>query len=139
MNKLTSIAIIAGLVAATTMSASAQSTRSPNYPRSTPATDSECTSIMGHMRSVNRADIESIRHHRIALIPVCEDLTVAGRSNYGPLFINGNVETVRIPIARNRTLMSALMSQDYDQFDVVALRFGANDSVILYVRQRDMR
>jgi hypothetical protein len=34
--------------------------------------------------------------------------------------------------------MAALTSKGYDQNDVVSLRHGANDSIILYVLQRDM-
>lgn len=93
---------------------------------------------MGHMRSVRQADINAIHGNRVSLQAVCEDLTVLGKNAYGSLFVNGNVNHLRVPIARNATLMAALTAKGYDQNDVVSLRHGANDSIILYVHQRDM-
>lgn len=141
MNKLTALTAIAGLVTAfTTLAPSAAVVithvpRNPNYEASDPT---NCADQMGHMRSVSARDIVSINGQHVALIAVCEDLAVAGKNNYGPLFVNGNAERLRLPIARNNTLMSALRSKAYDQNDVVSVRFGGDDSVILYVYQRDM-
>src|SRR5215217_5844168 len=83
-------------------------------------------------------DILAIDGNRIALLPICEDMTVPGKNAYGALFVNGNVNHLRQPIAYNPTLMAALSAKGYDQNDVVSLRFGGNDSIILYVHQRDM-
>ena len=139
MNKLTTLTIIAGLITAvTTLAPSAAILNHVPAPKPVAHEETNCADQMGHMRSVHRADIEAIHGQHVALIAVCEDLTVAGKNNYGSLFIDGNVETLRQPIARNQTLMSALLRQNYDQNDVVSLRFGANDSIILYVYQRDM-
>jgi hypothetical protein len=52
--------------------------------------------------------------------------------------VNGNVNHLRVSIAHNATLMTALRAKGYDQHDVVSLRHGANNSIILYVHQRDM-
>lgn len=139
MNKLTTLTIIAGLASAfTTLAPSAAIlTYVPrNVPH--PSEPSDCADQMGHMRSVSAADIVSINGQNIALIAVCEDLSVAGKNNYGPLFVNGNAERLRLPIARNDALMSALQNKSYDQNDVVSVRFGGGNSVILYVYQRDM-
>jgi hypothetical protein len=46
---------------------------------------------------------------------------------------------LRLPIAHHPTLIDALETHDYDQNDVVSVRFSANNGVILYVHQRDMR
>ena len=144
MNKFTTLAVVVGLVSAfTTMSSSAaiilnHVPKTPNVP-SEHNEPTNCADEMGHMRSVSPADISAIRNQHVALVAVCEDLSVAGKNNYGPLFINGNAELLRLPIAHNGTLMSALQSKDYDQNDVVSVRFGGNDSIILYVYQRDMR
>ncbi|WDR06448.1 hypothetical protein PSQ90_02980 [Devosia rhodophyticola] len=99
-----------------------------------------CADDMGHMRRVYQADIAGIESwQQVVLIPVCDDQTMASRTSYGSLFVEGNVGRLRMPIARNSTLMSALRDKDYDQYDVVSLGFGANDAVLLYVHQRDMR
>jgi hypothetical protein len=58
---------------------------------------------------------------------------------YGSLFIDGNVNTLRQPIARNDTLMGALAQEELDEQDVISLRFGGNDSIVLYVYDRAMR
>ena len=140
MKKLTAIALIAGLMTAMgTMGASALTITHPNYPQSSPSSDPDCANVLGHMRSVKQAEIAAINGSQpVVLIAVCEDGTVPFRNVYGSLFVNGNAELLRLPIARNATLMSALRSRQYDQHDVVSVRFGANDSVILYVHQRDM-
>lgn len=154
MNKLHLLTVIAGLtLAATTIGAQAQvagrgnnnnttttTTTNDNGPRrQTSVSQADCADEMGHMRSVHRADIDAINGQPVFLIRVCEDLTVVGRNNYGALFVNGNVDTLRLPIARNRTLTRALGEQKLDQNDVVSLRFGRNDSIVLYVYDRDMR
>ncbi|KFL29400.1 hypothetical protein JP75_21815 [Devosia riboflavina] len=140
MLKITTLAILAGLVTATSVAPSFAQFAVPgaqNHP--TPTSSSvECDEIMGHMRSVRQADINAIHGNRVSLQAVCEDLTVLGKNAYGSLFVNGNVNHLRVPIARNATLMAALTAKGYDQHDVVSLRHGANDSIILYVHQRDM-
>jgi len=143
MNKLTSITLIAGLATVlTTFGAAAQVAGGPsNYP---PAQSSEqedfCTEGMGFMRSVSQADIQAIGgQQRIALVPVCEDGLRASREHYGTLFLEGNVNHLRVPMAHNRALMSALKTRNYDEQDVISLRYGANNTIILYVHQRDLR
>lgn len=142
MKKLTSLSVIAGLaMVLTTMSASAQFIGpNPNrYPRYPYANEENCADKMGHMRRVSSADIQAVRPgQHVGLIPVCEDLTVPGKNNYGSLFVYGNVSRLRVPLGRNPVLMQALVAKGYDQHDVISLRFGANDSIILYVHQRDM-
>ncbi|WP_240232847.1 hypothetical protein [Devosia lacusdianchii] len=144
MNKLTTLTAIAGLVTALTTIASPAAVFNhvagkPNVPGSAEATDPDCTAVLGYMRTPKGAEIMSLVAAHIAIIPVCEDLTVPGRNNYGPLFVNGNAELLRQPIARNPALIDALRARDYDQNDVVSVRFGGNDSIIFYVHQRDMR
>ncbi|PXA99352.1 hypothetical protein DMC47_03775 [Nostoc sp. 3335mG] len=141
MLKTTAIAVLAGLVTLTTVLPSAAQFAVPGaqrYPQGGGNTY-DCSAAMGHMRSVKQSDIAAIKGNRIALLPVCEDLTVPGKNVYGALFVNGNVNHLRVPIARNATLMNALGARGYDQNDVVSLRFGSNDSIILYVHQRDMQ
>ena len=139
MLKLTAIALLAGLAtasAALPSHAQANFAGRPNYPSYGP--DHNCADEMGHMRSVNLSDIQGIRDQKIYLYPVCEDPTVPGKNNYGTLFLDGNVNTLRTPIARNATLMNALTAKGYDHNDVVSLRFAGGNSIYLYVHQRDM-
>jgi hypothetical protein len=142
MFKTTVLAVLAGLITLTSIAPSAAQFASAFNQQQRPHNASgpglDCTAMMGHMRSVKQADIAAIRGNRVALQPVCEDLTVPGKNVYGPLFVNGNVNHLRVPIARNSTLMTALTAKGYDQHDVVSLRFGGGGSIILYVHQRDM-
>ena len=143
MNKRVAITVIAGLASVLATMAGSAAQVAPGQGRyPTPAHEHEdfCTEGMGHMRSVSSADIQAISFDQaIVLVPVCEDAQLrARRETYGTLFIDGNVNAVRQPIARNRALISALASQNYDEQDVISLRFGGNDSIILYVHQRDM-
>ncbi|HWV22058.1 MAG TPA: hypothetical protein VN036_13605 [Devosia sp.] len=139
MFKITTFAVLAGMFTLTAvLPSAAQVAGGPsNYP-SPSSSPTNCEEMVGHMRSVSRADIDAIRGNRVGLQPICEDLTVSGKNAYGAIFVNGNVNHLRVPIARNATLMAALAAKGYDQNDVVSLRFGAHDSVILYVLQRDM-
>ena len=141
MQKFAIITVLAGLtVAFTTIASSAAFVAAPRPTRNAPAVyHTDCGDSLGHFRSVNRADIESIDGQSVMLIRVCDDGSLASNDSYGSLFINGNVETLRMPIARNYTLMSALDEEGLDQNDVVSLQFGANDSVVLYVYDRFIR
>ena len=139
MKKFAIITVLAGLtVAFTTIASSAAIVR----PR--PGTDAhensqaDCGLQLGHMRSVGRADIDAIDGQGVMIIHVCDGRSIVPDDSYGSLFIDGNVNTLRMPIARNYTLMSALDEEGLDQNDVVSLRFGANDSIVLYVYDRFM-
>lgn len=141
MLKTTTFAIIAGLITLTSVAPSFAQTAVPgsNYPKPSAGSSYDCSAAMGHMRSVKQADIEIIDNQPVVLLPVCEELALYGREGYGSLFVDGNVNHLRQPIAHNGTLMAALTAKGYDQNDVVSLRHGGNDSIILYVYQRDMR
>lgn len=129
------------VLAMTTITAWAQVAHVPgaNNPTPTPGPSgastgsySVCGYDLGFMRRPTTRDIAAISSHSIVLNPVCED-GLMSRHDIGSLFQDGNVEGLRPHIARNATLMNALRSGNYDQEDVVALRFGANNTVILYV------
>ena len=141
MLKFATLTLLAGVLTATTVLPSAAAVLLPRPPAAPGGSGhtAECSDSMGHMRSVKQADIFAINGNRVALLPVCEDLTVPGKNAYGPLFVNGNVNHLRQPIAHSATLMAALTAKGYDQNDVVSLRHGGNDSIILYVYQRDTR
>ncbi|MFD2648973.1 hypothetical protein ACFSX5_14380 [Devosia albogilva] len=140
MNRSTIAFIAAGLVTAfTTIGANAQAAvPGSNYPSRSPMVSSECA-FNAHMEPhLVARDINAIRRdEHVWVTPVCED-TLA-RNDYGTLFRDGNVETLRNVIARHPALMSALAARGYDHFDVVALRFGRDETVNLFVHQRDIR
>ena len=143
MLKLTALAVLAGLAtAATTLPSSAQFFAAnvqggKNYPSS--GSDDECAYQLNYMPRVTRTLIESIHNRPVYLIPVCEDGLLGRRDDYGWLFVNGNVDTLRLPIARNSTLMAALTAEGYDHQDVISLRFGGGESIVLFVHQRNLR
>jgi|GEM_PF-1192872 hypothetical protein len=144
MFKIASVALLAAVLTATSVAPSAAQAagRQPGQNQPVPpgsGSEYDCSAMMGHMRGVKQADIQAIRGNRVVLQPVCEDLTVRGKNEYGSLFNNGNVNHLRLPMGRNPTLMAALNARGYDQHDVVSLRFGGGNSIILYVHQRDMR
>lgn len=143
MTKLKTFLVVAGLISAfTTIGAHAQThvpgSNHPNYPK--PSEHLACDSPIGHLRRTSAAEIAAIHpDQRVVLMPVCESESLIVTDDYGDLFVRGNVDRLRLPIARNPTLMSALSAKDYDHYDVVGLREGASESIILYVRQRHIR
>ena len=141
MFKLTALAVLAGLVlASTTAPGFAQfAPKVNNKPVASSADDTECAYQLNYMSRVTRADIEAIARQPVYLIPVCEDGLIGRNDDYGWLFVAGNVGTLRVPMARNATLMSALRAQGYDEQDVISLRFGGSNSITLYVHQRNLR
>lgn len=141
MLKLIALAALAGLAtAATALPSAAQFAAVPGGPNN-PITheNSDCDDQLGFMPRVSRADIESINGQPVYLVPICEYGLIGRGNDYSWLFIDGNVDTLRLPLARNRTLMAALTAKGYDQHDVVSLFFGGGGSIYLYVHQRDMR
>lgn len=142
MRKLSTLAIVVSLVS-TLVSTSVQAQQVPGSTHrpqpSSHSSEPDCTELLGFMRLVKPAEIKAFNGVRVRLIPVCEDGTVITRNNYGSLFRDGNAELLRLPIARHPTLINALKAEDYDEHDVISVRFSANNGVILYVHQRDMR
>lgn len=140
MLKITTLAALAGLATlAATLPSNAQFAvpGGPNVPAST--TSNDCAYQLNYMARVTGDHIRSIKNQPVYLIPVCEDGLIGHNDDYGWLFTSGNVGTLRQPIARNHTLMAALEAQGYDQQDVISLRFGGDDSIVLYVHQRTLR
>jgi len=139
MNKFAIVTVIAGLTMAfTTLSSSAAIVRPRPGADAPEISAAECGLQLGHMRSVNRDDIDSIDGQHVMLIHVCDDRSLVDHDSYGLLFVDGNVNTLRQPIARNDTLMGALYDEGLDQNDVISLRFGGGDSIVLYVHDRAM-
>ena len=142
MLKTTVLAVLVGLATvATTLPSNAQFilNHQPRNPGGPSQPDDECAYQLNYMSRDTRAHIETIQGQPVYLVPVCEDGLIGRNDDYGWLFTSGNVGTLRLPIARNRTLMAALAAQGYDHQDVISLRFGGDDSIVLYVHQRTLR
>ncbi|ODT66587.1 MAG: hypothetical protein ABS75_26280 [Pelagibacterium sp. SCN 63-23] len=139
MLKLTTLMLAASL--ATILPSAAQVAGPRNTPEPSESQETEardCSGGMGFVRRVTPAEIAAIGERRVWLEPVCETTSLFGRRDNGMLFHDGNANTLRQPIARNATLMNALRAKGYDQHDVVSVVFGARNSVLLYVHQREM-
>jgi hypothetical protein len=139
MHHIKTAILAAGLLTAfATIGAQAQVAAVPGAKIPPAATGGECAYNAFLEPLVRSGEIAAIgREQQIWLTPVCED--ELERNNYGTLFRDGNVETLRGVIAKNPALMGTLSAKGYDQFDVVALRFGQDETVNLFVHQRDMR
>lgn len=140
MLKLTTLALVAGLATMSTVLPSHAQFAVPGGPNNpvVEATDT-CTGPNGFVRRVSVAEINAIHDQKVWLDPVCEDTSLVSQYDIGSLFLDGNANTLRQPIARNATLMNALHAKGYDENDVVSVVFGARNSVLLYVHQRDVR
>ncbi|KRA45658.1 hypothetical protein [Devosia sp. Root635] len=140
MLKTTVLAVLVGLAsAAATLPSAAQFLAGPPPGGPGMQAEEDCAYPLHYMPRVTRAHIQSIDGQPVYLVPVCEDGLIGRNDDYGWLFVQGNVDTLRLPIARNATLMAALTAEGYDSQDVVSLRFGGGDSITLYVHQRNLR
>lgn len=141
MTKMTTLALIAGLVTVATILPSSAQIAVPGGPNNPPpalGSSYDCTNEVGHVRPVTVSEINEIHDRKVWLYPICEEMSVLPNDNYGTLFLDGNANTLRRPIARNETLMTALSTKGYDQHDVISVVFAAGNSVLVYVHQRDM-
>lgn len=129
--------VLAALVGILTATAVLPSNAAVLVPKPKASSTDNCGYQLDYMARVTRATIEGINDQSVYLIPVCE--TGNPNDDYGSLFISGNVSTLRQPIAQNSTLMAALQAQGYDHQDVISLRVGGGNSIMLYVHQRNMR
>lgn len=136
MFKTTVLAALVGILTATAVLPSNAAVLPPK-PGPKGSSSDNCGYQLDYMARVTRSSIEAINGQSVYLIPVCE--TGNASDDYGSLFTSGNVSTLRLPISRNSTLMAALQAQGYDHQDVISLRVGGGNSIMLYVHQRDMR
>lgn len=140
--KITTVALLAGFATfAAVLPGHAQfnvpgtNQGSPNYDES----DYRCHDEMGRSPHISAAQVRAIRDQLVWLQPICENVAISQTSDYGTLFLDGNASALRGHIAANPTLMAELTEHDYDQHDVISIVYGANDSILLYVHQRDVR
>lgn len=142
MMKITTLAVVVGLVSvATVLPSTAQQNNipgTPNYP-SESEDEEHCSGRMGFSPPISPAQVNAINDQRVWLHPICEDGSLTRSEDVDTLFIDGNASTLRREIARNPTLMAELTEHDYDQHDVISVVYGANNSILLYVHQREVR
>lgn len=88
----------------------------------------ECDPGLGSLRTLRRDQIEAIdESYSFSIWPVC-----VGHPDPS-LRLAGNVGGLHATIGQNEALSAALGEEGYDADDVVGIRFGANNSVIVYV------
>lgn len=140
MFKLSTLALVGIVTAASVLPSLAQFAANnpggPNYPSAGDPWD--CRNEIGHVRRISADDINRIQDQSVWLYPICEQHSILPTDDYDRLFLEGNVFTLRQPVARNATLMNALRAKGYDQHDVISVVFAAGNSIMLYVHQRDM-
>lgn len=90
--------------------------------------DLGCDPGFGALRTLYRDDIEAIdESYSFSIWPVCVNHPDPA------VRLAGNVGGLHSVIAQNEAFVAALADEDYDAEDVVGIRFGANNSVIVYV------
>lgn len=88
----------------------------------------ECDPGLGSLRTLRRDQIEAIdESYSFSIWPVC-----VGHPDPS-LRLAGNVGGLHATIGQNEALSAALGEEGYNADDVVGIRFGANNSVIVYV------
>ena len=139
MFKIATLAVLAGLATVLPAATAFAQANNQGQRQERPAHDDrECAYPINYLPRVTGQLIQSIAGQPVYLIPVCEDGLLDHR-DHDWLFVHGNVDTLRVPLARNATLMRALSARDYNAYDVVSLRVGGDGSIVLYVHRRDMR
>lgn len=87
----------------------------------------DCDPGLGHLQTLRLDDIEAIDDgFSISVWAVC-----TGSTDRSPLA--GNVGGLHSAIAQNDALVAALAKAGFRPGDVVAIRFGSGNSVIVYV------
>jgi hypothetical protein len=138
MTKLALAALVAAfaLAAGAADAAVIRTVPPPKTPTTTPATPNEPVSLsvedcrldMGHLRLIRPAQFEVATYDGIFVQPVCE-----GDESAGAIRNEGNAGGLRPIIAQKSDLVQALADQDYAADEVIGVRFGGGDTIVLYV------
>jgi hypothetical protein len=95
-----------------------------------------CADKLGQFAIIHARDIRSIVDGRkVRISPICETLSLTGNDPHA-LLGKGNVDGLRLRIATNPVLARKLAAGGYRADDVVAIVFGRNDAVTVYVHKR---
>lgn len=121
------------LVALASTAVSAQViTRYPPKTNDTPSTF-DCDDAMGHLRRVTAAQIRALpRSQNISIQPICEG---DPSQNIAVLRADGNVGSLQSTIGAHPAIALALADAHYIDRDVVGIRFGGGNTLILYVHK----
>jgi hypothetical protein len=100
----------------------------PRYVEPEVVVDQECDPSLGQLRTIRVDEIQAIDDsYSISIWVVCPDHPDPG----APLA--GNVGGLHNVIAQNDALFAALAEAGFDPEEVVAIRFGRGNSLIIYV------
>jgi hypothetical protein len=144
MLKLTLAALVAAFALTSTAGAAVVGVRVPP-PKTTPTpittpsnpggptgsvvtfSDYDCTLEMGHLRLIRPAQLEEAGYDGIVIQPVCEGEQSAAARNAG------NAVGLRGLLGTKADVVEALAAQDYVAEEIVGVRFGGGDTLVLYV------
>ena len=91
-------------------------------------TAQECTIEMGNLRLIRPAQIEAAgAYDGIFIQPVCES------DEAGAIRNAGNAGGLRPLLATKLDVVEALAAEDYVADEVIGVRFGGGDTLVLYV------
>jgi hypothetical protein len=143
MIRLTLAALVAALSFTAAADAAVVKPRTPPVPTTTPTTPAttpgtpytpatvaspdDCRVDMGHLRLIRPAQLEVAQYEAIFVQPVCEGEEV------GVLRNEGNAGGLRPVLATKADVVEALADEDYLTDEVVGVRFGGGNTLILYV------
>jgi hypothetical protein len=122
-----SFAVLAAAIIVTTTAADAAVMR-----KAPPAAGSsyDCADEMGDLRYIRPAIFAETQFGKAVVKPVCED------GEDGNPYADGNAAGLHTLIARKPMLVEALGDAKYIPSEVVGVRFGGGQSVILYVHHQ---
>jgi len=136
MNKLpVALGLAAMALVIGTQAGFAQTRPSGPSTYSYPSADEQCGAEMGYLRFIRKDVVQDIAPSRVAILPVCENVSLFDRFDSSRLFQEGNVSGLRGTIGQNGYLAEALYDKNYDADDVVGMRVNNEDLVILYVHK----
>jgi hypothetical protein len=96
----------------------------------------KCADRLGHYPALHAADIRSIiNRSKVKIVPICEYRSLAENDPHA-LLGKGNVDGLKLRIAANRAIAGKLADGGYRADDVVAIVFGDNNAVTVYVHKR---
>jgi hypothetical protein len=90
--------------------------------------DENCTLEMGHLRLIRPAQIEEATYDGIFIQPICE-----GQDAGAAVRNAGNAGGLRPLLSTRLDVVEALAEQAYSTDEVVGVRFGGGDTLVLYV------
>lgn len=132
--KRAAILIAAATVVAALAATSASAQRCPPSQCPTSGSDTyDCSDAMGHLRRVLAEEIRELPlDQRVWIQPICEG---DPNQNMAILRVDGNASSLQSVIGEHPAFAEALAAKHYIERDVIGVRFGGGNTVILYVHK----